>query len=84
MLLDRGTLGPPTVSTLNSKRLSRPSGAMSFQREMSTGFQLLLPGGLGRAFLTRVEFEDDLGLKLRGESPALAFRHGKRLLRRQC
>jgi hypothetical protein len=44
------------------------------------GFQLVLPGGLGRAPLAREDFEDDLGLEQRGERPASAFRHGRTLL----
>jgi hypothetical protein len=35
-------------------------------------FQLVLAGGLGRALLAREDFENDLGLELRGEGPASA------------
>jgi hypothetical protein len=44
------------------------------------GFQLVLPGGFRRTPLAREDFEDDLGLEQRGESPASAFRHGRTLL----
>jgi hypothetical protein len=44
------------------------------------GFPLVLLGGLGRAFLAREDFEDDLGLEQRGDRPASAFRHGRTLL----
>jgi hypothetical protein len=42
------------------------------------GLQLVLPGGLGRAALAREDFKDDLGLELRRERPAAAFRMGGR------
>jgi hypothetical protein len=44
------------------------------------GFQLLMPGGLSRAPLAREDFKDDLGLELRSERPASAFRHGRTFL----
>jgi hypothetical protein len=43
------------------------------------GFQLVLPGGCGRAPLAREAFEDDLGLELGGERPATALWHGSAL-----
>ena len=44
------------------------------------GFQLVLPGDFGLAPQAGEDFEDDLGLELRGERPASAFRHGRTLL----
>jgi hypothetical protein len=44
------------------------------------GLQLVLEGGLCHALAAREDFEDDLGLELRGERPVSAFRHGRMLL----
>jgi hypothetical protein len=44
------------------------------------GFQLVLPSGLGGDPLAGEDLEDKLGLELRGERPASAFRHGRALL----
>jgi hypothetical protein len=44
------------------------------------GLQLVLSGDLGLALQSGEDFEDDLGLELRREGPASAFRHGRTLL----